>query len=278
MVFYPKLRHLRKLKRQTQNWAKIISMTLEGNTVDRVTSLYGAEHPILLLQGVGCTRRTFTIMERRLRHDGYRVFSINLGGRLGTFNSKPIETLAQMVKEKVERLYERYRFAGKISIVGYSKGGLIGRYYIQCLGGDARVRHLITLGTPHNGSPWAILGSLTPLRLVLESMQQMTPSSSLIKELQNRPFPAHVYMTSIYSREDFLNPYPGAVIELGPNHPNIRNICVDSVGHLEFLTKKSVYGHVKRGLRDPLFHASATEVAVTEKRRSERQLRLLKAS
>ena len=68
-----------------------------------------------------------------------------------------MEELAKLVKKKIERLHRRYGL-GRISIIGHSKGGLIGYYYIKKLGGAKRVRGLITLGTPHYGNPWALLG------------------------------------------------------------------------------------------------------------------------
>ena len=243
-------RKLRKLKRTANAWMKVITLTLEGNQVDRKSKLDGADHPVLLLQGLGSTRRTLSVIERRLQRDGHRVFSIHLGGMLNTFNSKKIEESARLVREKIEALYAKYQFKGKMSIIGHSKGGLIGRYYIQFLDGHSRVRHLVTLGTPHNGNPWALLGSLTPLGWIVKSLRQMSPTSELIKKLQSAPFPKEVQMTSIYSHSDLLNPYPGALVDLGPDTPNIRNICVDGVGHVDFLVKKSVYSHVKFALRE----------------------------
>lgn len=45
------------------------------------------------------------------------------------------------------------KFPGQaVDIVAHSFGGIVSRYYIQNLGGAGRVRHLITLGTPHRGA------------------------------------------------------------------------------------------------------------------------------
>ena len=49
-------------------------------------------------------------------------------------------------------------------------GGLIARYYVQRLGGDARVHTLVTLGTPHGGTAAAYL---VPHRLA----RQLRPDS-----------------------------------------------------------------------------------------------------
>lgn len=40
----------------------------------------------------------------------------------------------------------------KLILVGHSMGGLVSRYFLECLGGWADTRALFTLGTPHRGS------------------------------------------------------------------------------------------------------------------------------
>lgn len=243
-------RHVRNVIRESQSWVDLIRLTLEGNTVQRKSILKQAENPVLLLHGLGSTRKTLSILERRLRRDGHTVISIHLGGLFDTFNSKKIEALASFVRDKVERLYKRYHFSGKMIVIGHSKGGLIGRYYVQCLGGDKRVSHLMTLGTPHNGTPWALLAALTPLSWIMKSLKQMTPYSPLIKTMQKSPFPHTVRLTSIYSMQDMMTPFPSGIISLETPHPHLKNILVDQVGHAEFLIKKTVYSHIKRLLRE----------------------------
>jgi hypothetical protein len=44
----------------------------------------------------------------------------------------------------------------KLVLIGHSMGGLISRYFLECLGGWKETRTLITLGTPHRGSLNAI--------------------------------------------------------------------------------------------------------------------------
>ncbi len=79
------------------------------------------------------------------------------------------DTRARVVAERVERLI-RHHPRERIDLVGHSEGGLIGRYYVQKLNGAHRVRHLVTLGTPHRGTPWASSGYL--VGRVLPSLRQ----------------------------------------------------------------------------------------------------------
>jgi Lecithin:cholesterol acyltransferase len=77
----------------------------------------------------------------------------------------------------------------KLVLIGHSMGGLISRYFIECLGGWQHTRVLLTLGTPHRGSLNAVgflqsgmkkgIGpfglDLSPLLRSLTSVYQLLP-------------------------------------------------------------------------------------------------------
>ena len=147
---------------------------------------------------------------------------------------------------KVERLYARHPGLGPMSIIGHSMGGLIGRYYVKRLGGDRRVKNLITLGTPHNGSPSAYFGIVSH-GLISRSIWQMTPMSPFIRRLKIGAFPRDVRFASIYSKADRVNPFPACILE-DHGHPNLRNIEVVDISHREFVTRRIVYQVVRREL------------------------------
>lgn len=214
-------------------------------------NLDGCRRPVLLLPGFMSTQRGLAVIERRLQRDGYGVIPLNLGGLLGTFNTRSIEESALLVREKVERLYRLYDL-GPLAIVGHSKGGLIGRYYIKRLGGHERACGLVTLGSPHHGSPSAYMGAALT-GLFAPSIWQLTPMSTFIRKLKAGPFPEHVHFASIYSKADTIAPFPCATIEvLGREH--LANVEIDGVKHHEFLVKKKAY----EALREQLERAYAT--------------------
>ncbi len=78
----------------------------------------------------------------------------------------------------------------QLALIGHSMGGLISRYFLECLGGWQHTRTLITLGTPHRGAPNAIdslvngmqkkIGpfglDLTPMLRSLPSVYQLLPA------------------------------------------------------------------------------------------------------
>ncbi len=77
----------------------------------------------------------------------------------------------------------------KLVLIGHSMGGLVARYFVECLGGWRATRTLMTLGTPHRGSLNAVsflengmkkgigpLGiDLSPLLRSLTSVYQLLP-------------------------------------------------------------------------------------------------------
>jgi len=273
MPFKSIKRIVRRSARRARNWGTIVSLTLQGNTIEKKASLKKSKNPVLLLYGFGATRRTFSILEKRLYNDGFTVFSVNLGGIFGTFNTHAIEDLGAFIDQKIERLYEKYQFRGKISIISHSKGGLIGHYYVKRLGGERRVSSLITLGTPHNGNPWAMLAMFTPAPLILKSIAQMTPMCSFIKRLKMGPFPKKVKLYSLYSKDDLMCPYPSPVLD---EAPNVKNIEIDGITHSEFLIKKNVYHIIRMALTNEVPTSLEEHTRKKEQKRKERMRKPLK--
>jgi len=234
----------RRVRQQLRHLRGHFELDGRGNRIVRRTDFSQCQRPVLLLYGVFATRRTMQVLERRLRRDGYCVFSLDLSAPGRVFDTRGIDDLAEIVRAKVERMRDRYPGMGPLTIVGHSKGGLIGAYYVKRLGGDRRVRALVTLGTPHNGTPttWAAL----PMALFDRSILQMTPRSAFVRHLQAGRWPAGVRLTSVYSRRDRLTPFPAAVLEThGLGH--VHNVEVDS-SHRGFLVKKGVYVEVLRAI------------------------------
>jgi triacylglycerol lipase len=234
----------RRLRREWSYLRGYLDFDRTGNSVVRRTDFTRCPRPVLMLYGHMATRRVFEVLEHRLRRDGYCVWSINLGGMFNAFNTFGVDRCAEKVREKVERLYSRYEL-GPLSIIGHSKGGLIGRYYVKRLGGDRRVKNLITLGAPHNGTPTAYLGVAT-MGLVARDVWQMTPMSPFIRRLKMGAFPRHVRFTSIYSKLDRVSPFPSCILEA--QQENLHNVEVHGVTHREYLWKRQVYAVIRREL------------------------------
>jgi pimeloyl-ACP methyl ester carboxylesterase len=95
------------------------------------------------------------------------TFDVTLGKNLHEFPydwRRDNRVAARQLGRRIEGwLTEWRRSSGasdaKAILVGHSMGGLIARYYIECLGGWRDTRTLVTFGTPYGGSMYA-LGTL----------------------------------------------------------------------------------------------------------------------
>jgi pimeloyl-ACP methyl ester carboxylesterase len=218
---------------------------LAGNRVARRDDFGDRDEIVLLLHGFFQTRNVFEVMEDRLRFDGYAVASFNLGGVLHRFNTHPVDRLAEIVAHKVEGLAERYGFE-RLHLVGHSKGGIIARRYVQHFGGDRRAKSVITLGTPHHGTPTAMAGVV--LSKVLRSRTSATellPRSPLVDRLALDPFPSEIPLTSIYSRADLVCPYWCSVLRPRPGERHLSNVEIPGVGHSALTWDPRVYKVVR---------------------------------
>tara|TARA_Y100001968_G_scaffold328679_1_gene376335 strand:- start:2912 stop:3631 length:720 start_codon:yes stop_codon:yes gene_type:complete len=201
---------------------------------------------VVLVQGFMQTRRVMETLEQRLRSDGFRVVSFHLGGLLGNFNTRGIGSLAELIDQKLRRLRDREDI-GTVHVIGHSKGGLIARYLVQCGGGAEYISTVITLGTPHHGTPVAALGMGVGLFLVSRSIWQLVPSSPLIRELNGMPFPEGVRLVSVYSTADIVCPYQRSMLTV-EDGSDVRNVLIRGLGHMDLVEDPHVYGLVLREL------------------------------
>src|SRR5512134_2835802 len=149
------LRVVRRAARRVEQLASMLEVPGAENRVEKQTDFSNCPRPVLLLHGWFSARRTFDVLERRLRRDGFGVFSFDLGGARGSFLGRGIDDLA---RTKVERIYGKHPGLGPLTIVGHSKGGLIAAYYVKKLGGWRRTRAVVTLGAPFHGTARAWFG------------------------------------------------------------------------------------------------------------------------
>jgi triacylglycerol lipase len=239
------VRTIRKVARQVEEVAALFDGRIRANRVEKRTDFSRCSNPVLLLHGFFTSRRTFDVLEHRLRRDGYGVFTLDLGGLGRTLNTRGIDDLADLVRAKIERIYARNPGLGPLTIVGHSKGGLIAAYYVKKLGGWRRTRAVVTLGTPHHGTPLAYLG--LPVGFFARSLWQLFPGSPFMRRLHDGPWPGQVRLASIWSKNDGAAPYPGAVIETH-GLPHLVNVEVDTTHH-GFLSSKRIYDVILREIR-----------------------------
>ncbi|MFJ8634444.1 lipase family alpha/beta hydrolase [Streptomyces sp. NPDC093568] len=207
-----------------------------------------AKPPVVLLHGFIDNRSVFVLLRRSLaQHGRHQVESLNYSPL-----TCDIRTAAELLGRHIEGICERTG-SRQVDIVGHSLGGLIARYYAQRLGGDLRVRTLVTLGTPHSGTRVVPLANAHPI------VRQMRPGSSILDEL-SRPAPGcRTHFVSFWSDLDHLmDPLETACID----HPDLmaQNVRVSGVGHLAL----PVHPAVATGIRQALDMAHPTAEVTTE--------------
>jgi pimeloyl-ACP methyl ester carboxylesterase len=175
--------------------------------------------PILLVHGLVDNRSIFTLLRRALRRRGF--------GRIWTMNyhvlTNDLRAAARRLGATVEAICEQTGYE-RIHVVGHSMGGIVARYYVQRMGGDARVHTLVTLGSPHQGTHAARL-------LPRGVTAQLRGSSEIVRELAEPAPGCRTRFVSFWSDLDVLiSPKRAARID----HPDLdaRNVFVRGVGHM----------------------------------------------
>lgn len=126
---------------------------------------------VVLVHGFLENGKTFGVLEKRLEKRGVDVFVPKLrhsDGRGG------LENLAAGLKEDIDKEFGPDK---PISIVSFSMGGLVSRYYLQDLGGADRCENLITISSPHNGTMAAWF-------YPTKGVKQMRPNSQFLTSLK----------------------------------------------------------------------------------------------
>jgi triacylglycerol lipase len=163
-------------------------------------------HPVLLLHGIWDTGTIFCPMTRYLNSLGWETHDLNLTPNNG---DGCLKQLAQQVAEYADRAFAP---GTPFDLLGFSMGGIVGRYYLQRLSGLDRVQRFVSLSSPHNGT-WVAYGSL---RL---GCMQMRPNHPFLQDLnQDIATLDRVNFTSIWTPLDaMIVPASSSQVPVGRN-------------------------------------------------------------
>lgn len=149
--------------------------------------------PVLLIHGIKDNASKMERLARYLRAEGRESHTLSL---VPSFGQVGLDELAKQIASYVDRTFGAEQ---PIDLVGFSMGGLVSRYYVQRLGGDQRVRHLVTISSPHRGTLFAYLVPNAGCR-------QMRPGSAFLRDLNgdaDRVF-RRVRFTSFWTPLDLI--------------------------------------------------------------------------
>jgi pimeloyl-ACP methyl ester carboxylesterase len=178
----------------------------------------GDGHPVLLLPGFMADEATMVALKLFLRNRGYEVETWGFGRNVG-FRSKYATALEQKIR------YMHYKSGRKVSLVGWSLGGVFAMYGAHVA--PECVRSVITLGSPVSMD--VTVGSQSPslvkalYRLIAHPMgaaaQQTDRHARKLRGPKVLPMP----MSCLYSIADGVVPPQEATIDGNPAfHENIR--------------------------------------------------------
>lgn len=151
----------------------------------------GDGHAVMTLPGFLASDRSMRVVRSYLETWGYRAYPWELGRNLGPSRHRDIEHLLDTRLQQISD-----DSGGKVSLVGWSLGGLLARELARRR--PHLVRGVITLGSPI-GDPRA-----TNAWRLFEVVSGISVDESLIREriMQLRKPLRGIPMTAIYSRSD----------------------------------------------------------------------------
>jgi triacylglycerol esterase/lipase EstA (alpha/beta hydrolase family) len=196
-------------------------------------------YPVVLVHGTFENRfDNWQAMSPALRAAGYCVFALDYGayngsGTYGVYGVGPIEHSAQELADYVASVRSRTG-AAKVDLVGHSQGGMMPRYYIKHLGGDAVVDDLVALSPSNHGTTNPLAA---PAGIYCPACRQQVAGSPFLTELNSGDeTPGDVSYTNLETRYDeVVVPYTSAFLT-GDNVTNVtlQDKCpTDTSDHLQ---------------------------------------------
>jgi len=170
---------------------------------------------VVFVHGFFCNRGLWTPWLKRLQGRGHAFVAVNLEPLFGS-----IDEYAQQIEDAVQRL----TLASGLPplLVCHSMGGLAVRAWLRLMKAEARVHHVVTIGTPHRGTWLARFGhgqNGRQMRLLSDWQTQLD---------HDMPAGRHALFTCWYSNCDNIV-FPASTATL----PGANNRLVRGAAHVQ---------------------------------------------
>lgn len=190
-------------------------------------SALAQSEPIVFVHGYSGVKSNWDTMISRFTASGYPSSKLYRFGYNSLVYSN--KTSASQLNSFVDSVRSSNANA-RVSIIAHSNGGLVSRWFRVKLGGTAKMRRFVTLGTPHKGTSWAY-GCVSP------ACFEMRYSSSFLDSLAGQGCDR-----SLWSATDGIV-IPASSAQCGTS------IQTANVGHISLLSDTSVYNQVRQQLQ-----------------------------
>ena len=105
-----------------------------------------SRRPLVLVHGLWDTPHLFRRLIRCLNEHEISLLVPHLPHRLGAV---PLRTLAEQLDDHIR---QSWGDEVEVDLLGFSMGGIIGRVWLQHLGGARRTRRFVSVGSPQRGT------------------------------------------------------------------------------------------------------------------------------
>jgi triacylglycerol lipase len=185
---------------------------------------------VLLITGVTIKKEWMMPIQKRLERDGFNTVLYEPAALLSGDLEKESKALVSLVDGILKQTGET-----TIDILAECTGGVIARHYIQSLGGDQKIAHMVTFVSPQHGLP------IAPLVYGIvgwPALRDLTPWSKFMHAVNDAPLPSNVSFTSIYTcTDEYIQPYSTSAI---PGATNI-DLCHGFTGHFQTMYDPAIY-------------------------------------
>ncbi len=203
----------------------LTAATSDGATGNATLRIF--RPPVLLVHGLWSGSHMWDKMVQRLAADGFTVYTVDYPNV-----DSPARIAIMEFAGKIQTIRQEYLAQGinasSVDVIGHSMGGVVARHYInQYQGGpDVDINTLITVGTPHRGSPWPQIyygwvnarsnlemGLLLAQHYLPEgsmgkmgpALVDLMPDSGFLRQLNSQPLNPHVDYYAICGTYNLLS-------------------------------------------------------------------------
>lgn len=187
--------------------------------------------PVILVPGYALNRGTFLVLALYLRRRGWRwVWGLN-----NRPHSCPADRFVTRLSDRVDRVLAQTG-ASQVDLVGHSMGGALAAAYVVDHAAADKVRRIVSLGTPWDGTDMHVWG-------FRRQAKDLAPRAELLARARTVDVP----LVGIWSESDII-----VVPPKNARPPHGCAVHLPHIGHLDLLLNVRSLRVVARALRGDL--------------------------
>lgn len=183
----------------------------------------GRPGAVLLVPGYGGSTGSLDTLAARIRRTGRTATVVQLAGN-GTGD---LAVQARVLNGYVNSAISAG--SGKVTVIGYSAGGVVAWLWDVDYDGSARASMIITLGSPLHGARIAAVGTAYDPALCPVACQQLAPGSALLARLRQSPPQDRPPWLSLWSTDDQTVDPPDSARLPGAVNVPLQSVCPGAV-------------------------------------------------